>query len=71
MNQSLDLLTIPETRKRLRLGRSFTYKLVQSGALPAIRIGRRWLVPAANLDDWLRSQIREPIDTQKEADILA
>jgi excisionase family DNA binding protein len=63
----LDLLTVPEASKRLRLGRSFTYELVQSGAIPAIRVGRRWLVPAANLDDWLRSQVRMPVRQADEA----
>lgn len=37
--QSTTLLTIPETAKDLRVGRSTVYRLIKEGALPTVRVG--------------------------------
>ncbi len=39
----------PETGRILGLSRASTYAGVASGDIPAIRVGRRWLVPTAAL----------------------
>jgi excisionase family DNA binding protein len=43
------LLTLAESRDRLRLGKGRLNQLVQSGELPSIVIGRRRLVSEADL----------------------
>ena len=43
-------VTVDEAARRLGLGRNATYEAVRNGEVPAIRIGRRWLVPSAALD---------------------
>jgi excisionase family DNA binding protein len=40
------LLTVPQAAERLQFGRSLTYRLIQSGALPSVKVfgARRVLV---------------------------
>lgn len=46
-------MTIPEAARRLSLGRATTYRLVQRGELPSVRIGRAVRVPAQALEAWV------------------
>jgi excisionase family DNA binding protein len=48
--------TVPAAAKRLRIGRNQAYKAVANGQLPAIKIGRRLLVPTAALDRMLNGE---------------
>lgn len=41
--------TIPCAGRMLGLGRTATYAALQSGQIPSIRVGRRYLVPIAAL----------------------
>jgi excisionase family DNA binding protein len=45
-------LTIPEISARLSLGRGTVYEMLESGVLPGIRVGRRWIVTRCALDEW-------------------
>lgn len=47
-------VTVDEAARRLGLGRNATYEAVRKGEVPAIRIGKRWLVPTAALDRMLK-----------------
>lgn len=51
-----DLLTAVEVAATLRVHPSTISRLVQSGALPAVRVGRRLLVDRADLDDFIGRQ---------------
>ena len=44
------VLTVPEAARALGLGRNQAYAAVRRGELPAIRVGRRLLVPLAALE---------------------
>ncbi|MBI3910326.1 MAG: helix-turn-helix domain-containing protein [Armatimonadetes bacterium] len=44
------VLTVAETARELRLGRSATYEAVKRGEIPSVRIGRRILIPVAALE---------------------
>lgn len=44
------LVNVPEACRLLSLGRSSLYELIGSGDLRVIRVGRRVLVPTAELD---------------------
>lgn len=46
-------LTVQETAARLGIGRNAAYEAIRRGELPAVRIGRRLLVPEAALSKWL------------------
>jgi excisionase family DNA binding protein len=50
-------MTVDEAAKALGIGRTQAYRAVQSGEIPSIRIGRRYLIPRAALEKMLR---REP-----------
>ncbi|MGW5050642.1 helix-turn-helix domain-containing protein [Actinokineospora sp. NPDC004072] len=45
--------TVEEVAALLNLSRGVTYAHVRSGAIPAIRLGRRWLVPRDRFHTWL------------------
>lgn len=48
-------LSIDETAKQLSVSRRMVYLLINRGALPSIRVGRRRLVTRAALDEYLDS----------------
>ena len=48
--------TVVEVAVLLGLSRGSTYALVRSGAIPALRMGGRWIVPKQRLHAWLDEQ---------------
>lgn len=44
-----DVLTIDETARLLRISRGLAYEAVRRGEIPALRFGRRWVVPRTRL----------------------
>jgi len=48
--------SVPEAAELLGIGRNAAYEAVRRGQIPAIRVGRRWLVPVLALDQLLRAQ---------------
>jgi excisionase family DNA binding protein len=51
-----DLLTTHQVQDLLNVDRTTIYRMVQSGQLPAIRVGKQWRFSGAEIDRWLRSQ---------------
>lgn len=49
-----ETLTVEETATPLGLSRGAAYKAVQRGEIPAVRIGRCWLVLRAAINEMLR-----------------
>jgi excisionase family DNA binding protein len=47
------VLDVRDVAERLRISRSFAYELIAAGRLPSIRLGRRVLVPATKLDEFI------------------
>ena len=47
-------VSVDEAAVRLGLGRNSVYEAVRNGQIPALRIGKRWLVPIAVLDRMLK-----------------
>ena len=50
------VLTVEETAELLGLSRGAAYEGVRSGDIPAVRVGRRWLVPRGRLLDLLNGE---------------
>jgi excisionase family DNA binding protein len=48
--------TVPEAARLLGLSRGNAYALVRAGAIPAMRIGGRWIVPKHRFHSWLDQQ---------------
>ncbi len=53
-----ELRTIGEMAAKLRLGRSTVYALINSGALPTVRIGRAVRMPASRLAAFVERHAR-------------
>jgi excisionase family DNA binding protein len=48
-----EVLTVDEAAKVLRISRQSAYQAVRAGEIPTVRIGRRLLVPRAQLEQML------------------
>lgn len=47
-------LTVAEVAAIMRVSKMTVYRLVHSGELPAVRVGRSFRVPEGAVDDYLR-----------------
>ena len=48
-------LTVDEVAKALGIGRNSAYEAIQRGEIPALRFGRRVVIPKAALEELLRN----------------
>ena len=46
-------ITVTETAKLLRISRNAAYRAVSVGEIPAVRVGRRILIPVARLNEMM------------------
>jgi excisionase family DNA binding protein len=51
-----ELLTTDEVLAQLRLAPRRMYRLIRSGELPAVRIGRQWRFRPEDIETWMRRQ---------------
>ena len=51
-----EYLTPREVMELLAIGKNTFYKIVQSGQLPAFRIGRQWRVRRVDIELWAAGQ---------------
>lgn len=54
------LLTVAEVAELLRVSTMTVYRLIRSGELPAVRVGRNYRVRRGDLDSYLQEQVVEP-----------
>ena len=47
-------ITIPEISERLSIGRIAVYHMLERGIIPAVRLGRRWIVTRYAYVEWER-----------------
>lgn len=47
--------------QKLGLSTGVIRNMVITGELPAIRVGRRWLIPVQGLEQWLREQMEQQV----------
>jgi len=48
-------MSIPEIADRLSVGRLAVYTMLERGIIPAIRLGRRWIVTRHAFENWERT----------------
>jgi len=48
-------ITVPEIARRLSIGRLAVYELLQRSEIPAIRLGRRWIITRHAYEQWERT----------------
>lgn len=56
----LDLLTIQDVARILRTSRFFIYRKVESGEIPALKVGRLLRFDPAAIEKWLGQNWYEP-----------
>lgn len=59
MDKRVRYLTVAEVADMMRLSRMTVYRLVHSGELPAVRVGRSFRVPQDALDAYLTASSTE------------
>ena len=57
MENTMNLLTIDEARKILRVGRNTMYSLVEEG-IPNIKLGKQIRIPHESLIEWINNNLR-------------
>jgi excisionase family DNA binding protein len=50
------LMTIPEVMDRLKIGRTLAYRLIRSGELQSVKVGRTRRVSTTALDHFISSR---------------
>jgi excisionase family DNA binding protein len=48
-------MSIPEIANRLSIGRLAVYTMLEQGIIPAVRLGRRWIVTRHAFENWERT----------------
>jgi len=48
-------MSIPEIANRLSIGRIAVYAMLEQGIIPAVRLGRRWIVTRHAYEHWERT----------------
>jgi len=51
----LGRITVLEIARRLNIGRQAVYAMLKQGVIPALRIGRRWIVTRHAYEQWERT----------------
>jgi excisionase family DNA binding protein len=64
---STQLLTAAEVAEQLRVSTMTIYRLIRGGELPAVRVGRNYRVPVADLDRYLAAQVVDPSSLDLDA----
>ena len=54
-------LTVIETAEYLGIGRNQTYRMINDGILPAVKIGRQFRVPLISLEKWLINEAEKSL----------
>ena len=56
MTEQYSLLTVREVAESMRVSTMTVYRLIRSGALPAIRVGTHFRIRVTDLDHYLEAQ---------------
>jgi excisionase family DNA binding protein len=48
-------MTVDEIARRLAIGRLAVYAMLEQGIIPAVRLGRRWIVTRHAFENWERT----------------
>jgi len=60
-----DFLNVDQVAKRLYVGRSTAYNMVNSGEIPCIRFGRLIRVPVSALEQYISSKLQPGLQANK------
>ena len=66
MNMEKMTISASETARRLGISKESTLRMLELGDIPAIRMGRNWLVPIKALDEWLMERAKTEAKERRE-----
>lgn len=66
MEGSSEIMTLEETAKYLKIGKSTLYKMVREGKIPAVKIANQWRFRKEDIDKWLQEIRNKEILSNKE-----
>ncbi len=49
-----EIMTLEETAKYLKIGKSTLYKMAREGKIPAVKIANQWRFKKEDIDKWLQ-----------------
>jgi len=49
-----EIMTLEETAKYLKIGKSTLYKMAREGKIPAVKITNQWRLRKEDIDRWLQ-----------------
>jgi len=49
-----EIMTLGETAKYLKIGKSTLYKMAREGKIPAVKIANQWRFRKEDIDKWLQ-----------------
>jgi excisionase family DNA binding protein len=52
-----EIITVEEVMEILKIGRNAMYKLLNSGEIPAFKIGRTWKITNGSIDNYIYKKI--------------
>jgi excisionase family DNA binding protein len=65
------LLTVAQVEAALQLGRTRTYELLRSGAIPVLRVGRLIRVSRLALEEWVAQSEERPAPAASPPETIA
>ena len=63
-----DVVSAKELQTMLHIGRNTAYSLLKSGAVSSIRIGRKYIIPKASVEEFLRLRTASKSGTMEPSD---
>jgi excisionase family DNA binding protein len=61
-----EIMTLEETAKYLKIGKSTLYKMAREGKIPAVKIANQWRFRKEDIDKWLQEIKNREILSNKE-----
>lgn len=52
-------ISIPQAAAKIGISPTKFRELVYKGAVPAVKVGTRWIIPVKALENWLDQQLKE------------
>ena len=61
-----EIMTLEETAKYLKIGKSTLYKMAREGKIPAVKIANQWRFRKEDIHKWLQEIRNKEILSNKE-----
>ena len=61
-----EIMTLEETARYLKIGKSTLYKMAREGKIPAVKIANQWRFRKEDIDKWFQEIRDKEISSNKE-----